>query len=64
MKILKLALASAAAVMAFKYATKKRDSDGKSLIDDLSAQAPDIANGVKNFSDKIKEAFDSAVENY
>lgn len=64
MKLLKLAIASAAAVFAFKYATKKRDSDGKSLIDDLSDKAPEVMDKVKDFGERIKNDYKSSVENY
>lgn len=64
MKLLKLAIASAAAVFAFKYATKKRESDGKSLIDDLSDSAPEVMDKIKNFSDQVKDKYKSTAENY
>lgn len=64
MKLLKLALAGAAAAFAFKYATKKRISDGKSLVDDLSEQAPNIADKVKTFGEEIKDRYKSAAENF
>lgn len=64
MNLLKLAIASAAAVFAFKYATKKRDTDGKSIIDDLSDRAPEVMDKVKNFSEQVKDKYKSATENY
>lgn len=64
MKLLKLALAGVAGVFAFKYATKKRESDGKSLVDDLSEQAPQIADKVKAFGEQIKDKYKSAAENF
>lgn len=64
MKLLKIALAGAAAAFAFKYATKKRVSDGKSLVDDLSEQAPQIADKVNAFGEQIKDRYKSATENF
>ncbi len=64
MNLIKLALTSAAAVFAFKYATKKRPEDGKSLVDDISDRAPEVMDKVKGFTQQVKDKYKSATENY
>lgn len=64
MNLFKLALTGAAAVFAYKYATKKRESDGKSFVDDISEQAPEMADKVKAFGEQIKDRYKSTAENF
>lgn len=64
MNLFKLALTGAAAVFAYKYATKKREEDGKSLVDDLTERGPELMEKVKSFGSNLKESAKSAAENY
>jgi hypothetical protein len=57
MGLLKYAILGAAAIYGFKYATKKRITDGKSLIDDLKEKAPEYVNRIKDYSEKIKQDY-------
>jgi len=53
MGLLKYAVLGAAAIYGLKYATKKRISDGKSLVDDLKAKANQCLSEVSHFSESI-----------
>ncbi|UKT62896.1 YtxH domain-containing protein [Pedobacter mucosus] len=64
MGLLKYAILGAAAVYGFKYATKKRTSDGKSLLDDLREKAPEFADKVKNYGEKVKQDYSQNTELY
>ncbi|MFC3562080.1 YtxH domain-containing protein [Pedobacter jamesrossensis] len=55
MSLLKYVILGAAAVYGYKYATKKRNTDGKSLIDDLKEQTPEYINKAKKFGEQIKQ---------
>jgi len=55
MSLLKYVILGAAAVYGFKYATRKRDSDGKSFIDDIKNQTPDYLGQAKRLSAKVKQ---------
>jgi hypothetical protein len=57
MGLLKYAILGAAAVYGFKYVTKKRATDGKSLIDDLKGKAPEFVDKIKNYSEKIRQDY-------
>ncbi|MBB6236167.1 hypothetical protein HDC90_000773 [Pedobacter sp. AK013] len=57
MGILKYAVLGAAAIYGFKYATKKRAADGKSLIDDLKEKVPAYIDKIKNYSEKIRQDY-------
>ncbi len=57
MGLLKYAILGAAAVYGFKYATKKRATDGKSLIDDFKEKAPGYVGKVKNYSEQIRQDY-------
>ncbi len=64
MGLLKYAILGAAAVYGFKYATKKRISDGKSLLDDLREKAPEFADRVKSYGDQVKNDYNQTTELY
>ncbi|KQM72792.1 hypothetical protein ASE74_22185 [Pedobacter sp. Leaf216] len=64
MGLLKYAILGAAAVYGFKYATKKRAVDGKSLLDDLKDQAPKYVDRVKSYGDQIKRDYSQTSELY
>jgi len=64
MGLLKYAILGAAAVYGFKYATKKRASDGKSLIDDLKERAPKYIDKVKNYGEQIKRDYSQTSDLY
>lgn len=64
MSLLKYAILGAAAVYGFKYATKKRDTDGKSLFDDLKDNAPDFINKAKEYGNKVKNDYSQTSDLY
>ena len=55
MSLLKYVILGAAAVYGYKYATKKRGIDGKSIVDDLKEQAPDYIDRAKRFGERVKQ---------
>ena len=55
MSLLKYVVLGAAAVYGFNYATKKRASDGKSIIDDLKEQSPDYIDKIKQVRNAVKQ---------
>ncbi|WP_131538640.1 YtxH domain-containing protein [Pedobacter nototheniae] len=57
MSLLKYALLGAAAVYGFKYATKKRPEDGKSMVDDFKETLPSIFDKAKAYGEKIKQDY-------
>ncbi|NII85617.1 YtxH domain-containing protein [Pedobacter riviphilus] len=57
MRLLKYAVLGAAAVYGFKYATKKRAADGKSLIDDFKEKVPRYVDKIRNYSEKIRQDY-------
>lgn len=57
MSLLKYVILGAAAVYGFKYATKKRETDGKSLIDDFKEKAPDLVDRAKQFGEQVKKDY-------
>ncbi|TCD22062.1 YtxH domain-containing protein [Pedobacter psychrodurus] len=57
MGLLKYAILGAAAIYGFKYVTKKRAVDGKSLIDDLKEKAPGYVDKINNYSEKIRQDY-------
>jgi hypothetical protein len=64
MGLLKYAILGAAAVYGFKYATKKRATDGKSLIDDFKEKAPEYVDRVKNYGERIKQDYSQTSDLY
>lgn len=54
MGLLKYAILGAAAIYGVKYATRKRNSDGKSLVDDIKAKANQYLNEANNFGERIR----------
>jgi hypothetical protein len=52
MSLLRYAVLGAAVAYGINYVTKKRDSDGKSLLDDLNEKAPEWMDKAKKFSDE------------
>lgn len=57
MGLLKYALLGAAAVYGYQYATKKRSTDGKSLVDDFKEKSPEIMGKIKEFGQQVKRDF-------
>jgi len=57
MEILKYAILGAAAVYGFKYATKKRATDERSLIDDFKEKVPEYVDEINNYATKIKQDY-------
>nr|WP_315423343.1 YtxH domain-containing protein [uncultured Pedobacter sp.] len=57
MGLLKYAILGAAAVYGFKYAAKKRATDGKSLIDDFKEKVPEYVDEINNYATKIKQDY-------
>lgn len=64
MSLLKYVILGAAAVYGYKYVTKKRDIDGKSLVDDLKDQAPEYMEKAKKFGEQIKQDFNQTSDLY
>ena len=64
MGLLKYAILGAAAVYGFKYATKKRTTDGKSLIDDFKEKVPEYVDEINNYAIKIKRDYRQTSELY
>ena len=64
MGLLKYAILGAAAVYGFKYATRKRSSDGKSLVDDLKNRAPRYIDQLKNYGERIKQDYSQTSDLY
>ena len=64
MNLLKYVILGAAAVYGYKYATKKRDIDGKSLVDDLKEQAPEYMEKAKKFGQQVKQGFSQTSDLY
>ena len=57
MGLLKYAILGAAAVYGFKYATKKRTTDGKSLIDDFKEKVPEYVDEINNYATKLRQDY-------
>lgn len=57
MGLLKYAILGAAVVYGFKYATKKRTTDGKSLIDDFKKRVPEYIDEFNNYTEKIRRDY-------
>jgi uncharacterized coiled-coil DUF342 family protein len=57
MELLKYAILGAAAVYGFKYVTKKRATDGKSLIDDFKKRVPEYVDEINNYAEKITQDY-------
>lgn len=51
MSILKYAVLGAAVAYGITAVTKKRETDGKSIIDDLQDQAPEWIEKIKKYAD-------------
>ncbi|WP_316847375.1 YtxH domain-containing protein [Pedobacter psychrodurus] len=68
MGLLKYAILGAAAVYGFKYVTKKRASDGKSLLDDLKERGPEYVDRyvdkAKNYGERIKQDYSQTSDLY
>lgn len=64
MSLLKYAILGAAAVYGFKYATKKRETDGKSIIDDIKENAPDFINKAKEYGNRMKKDYTQTSDLY
>ncbi|PWS27023.1 hypothetical protein DHW03_13475 [Pedobacter yonginense] len=64
MSLLKYAILGAAAVYGFKYATKKREIDGKSLIDDFKENAPDLIKKAKEYGNSVKKDYTQTSDLY
>lgn len=57
MKLLKVAILGAAAVYGFKYVTRKRSIDGKSLVDDLKDRVLQCIEEANDFGDRVKHDY-------
>lgn len=56
MSLLKYIALGAAVAYGISYVTKKREEDGKSLVDDLSEQAPEWMDKIKQYGqDALQE---------
>ncbi|WP_443944634.1 YtxH domain-containing protein [Pedobacter sp. AW1-32] len=64
MGLLKYALLGAAAVYGFKYATKKRETDGKSLVDDFKEKSPEVLERIKRYGDDIRKDYTQTSDLY
>lgn len=64
MGLLKYAILGAAAVYGFKYATKKRVTDGKSLVDDFKEKAPEYLEKVKNYGERVRQDYSQTSDLY
>lgn len=64
MSLLKYVILGAAAVYGYKYATKKRSTDGKSFFDDLKEQAPEYVDRAKKFGDQVKQDYNQTSDLY
>ncbi|WP_316831305.1 YtxH domain-containing protein [Pedobacter aquatilis] len=64
MSLLKYVVLGAAAVYGYKYATRKRETDGKSILDDLKEQAPDYLDRAKKFGERVKQDFKQTSDLY
>ncbi|WP_316827397.1 YtxH domain-containing protein [Pedobacter miscanthi] len=64
MGLLKYAILGAAAVYGFKYATRKRTTDGKSLVDDFREKAPEYVDRVKNYGERIRQDYSQTSDLY
>lgn len=53
MSLLKYAVIGAAVAYGIQQVTKKRESDGKSILDDIQEKAPEWTEKAKEFSDQI-----------
>ncbi|QJD96332.1 YtxH domain-containing protein [Mucilaginibacter robiniae] len=53
MSLLKYAVIGAAVAYGIQQVTKKRATDGKSILDDLQERAPEWTDKAKQFSDQI-----------
>ena len=51
MSILKYAVLGAAVAYGITAVTKKRETDGKSILDDLQEQAPEWMDKIKKYAD-------------
>ncbi|MBO9672870.1 MAG: YtxH domain-containing protein [Sphingobacteriaceae bacterium] len=64
MGLLKYVILSVATVYGFKYITKKRTADGKSLLDDLKEKAPEYIDKVKQYGERIKQDYSQTSQLY
>lgn len=64
MGLLKYAILGVAAVYGFKYATRKRSTDGKSLVDDFSEKACGYLDDVRDYKERIKKDYSQTSELY
>jgi len=64
MGLLKYAILGAAAIYGIKYATRKRSSDGKSVLDDIKAKANQYLNEASNFGARIQQDYKQTSDLY
>lgn len=57
MGLLKYAILGAAAIYGVKYATRKRSSDGKSMVDDFKVKATQYLDDVNDFGERIRHDY-------
>ncbi|QQL49808.1 YtxH domain-containing protein [Mucilaginibacter ginkgonis] len=68
MSILKYALVGAAVAWGINHITQKRDTDGKSILDDIQDKAPEWMDKVKAYADdtlsQVNQRAQQAREDY
>jgi len=64
MGLLKYAILGAAAVYGYKYATKKRATDGKSLVDDFKEKAPKYADKLNGYREQLRRDYSQTSDLY
>ena len=64
MGLLKMIIVGAAVAAGVKYATKKREEDGRSMVDDFKDNIPEWKEKAMQFKDKIKQDYTSTADNY
>ncbi|WP_431294022.1 YtxH domain-containing protein [Pedobacter sp. P26] len=57
MGLLKYAILGATTFYGLKYVTKKRTTDGKSLIDDFKKRVPEYLDEVNNYAERIRRDY-------
>ncbi len=62
MGILKFAIIGAAVAYGITAVTKKRETDGKSILDDLQEQAPEWMDKIKKYADDTLQQVNQKVD--
>ena len=68
MGILKYAVLGAAVAYGITHITKKRESDGKSILDDIQEKSPEWMDKIKSYADdalsQVNQKTQQAKENF